>query len=386
MKSCSASSQTVNAFRAGIEIGEKLFPINPEIVFLFISVHYIEKYKDFYDGLIEGLGQNVPLIAGSVGDGIIERQCYSNQGVAALALNSCGEVQWNASIESNVRQDSFKAARTCAESVVRSGDTPACAFVFADGISSDGTCITNGLNAVLKCPIAGGLSCDDRKFSRTPILYGDTIVDNAILVVAASGNIICSINAASGWVPLGEKAVIEKCDGKKLYRIGGITPYEFFRKQLGKSLGEVDLGSIPLAVFQTEDTSQYTLRTPVKFDPETGEIVYFGSISPGKDAQVCTASKDQILGGVSTSVNGAAASITDPAACFVISCAARKWLLDDSFAMELKLLQDKIGTDTPIAGFPGFGEIAPFKNADGTHTETFFHNTTFVTCLLSRSH
>ena len=71
-----------------------------------------------------------------------------------------------------------------------------------------------------------------------------------------------------------------------------------------------------------------------------------------------------------------------PAAAIVISCAGRKWLLDDSGTKELETFFGAVGEKLPLVGFPSFGEIAPFRRPEGSYTPTCFHNVTFVVCLL----
>jgi hypothetical protein len=65
------------------------------------------------------------------------------------------------------------------------------------------------------------------------------------------------------------------------------------------------------------------------------------------------------------------------AGAFIVSCAARKWMLGEKVSSELKICREMLG-DVPVAGFYSFGEIAPTR--PGLPAQ--FHNETFVTLLL----
>lgn len=66
----------------------------------------------------------------------------------------------------------------------------------------------------------------------------------------------------------------------------------------------------------------------------------------------------------------------------VISCAGRKWLLEDRANEEVEQVLATLGQRIPLVGFPSFGEISPFRKPDGTYSDTFFHNVTFVICAI----
>src|SRR4030067_1814142 len=97
----------------------------------------------------------------------------------------------------------------------------------------------------------------------------------------ASGEMSHSINAASGWSPIGTSGIIEECEGNSLRRISGMSAQTFMKEQLGKPLGETDLGIIPLAMYKSEGTEYFSLRTPSHLDSDRGAITLFGMIARG---------------------------------------------------------------------------------------------------------
>jgi hypothetical protein len=297
-------------------------------------------------------------------------------------MDSGGAVQWAAASEPGVAKDSQAAAKACAQkALAQVGGTADFCMVLADGLHADGTGIVAGVASVLDTPFIGGLTGDDRKFSQSKVFLNQDLEDS-VVVLMGRGPIPWSANAANGWLPMGEEGVVEKVEGLVVHKISGMSPKDFMTRQLGKPLGEADLGIIPLAVQGPAGGEAFYLRSPNRIEPD-GSLVTFGSMPLGSRVRVCTATITDVLGGVADSVNGAKqAAGFKPAAAIVISCAGRKWLLDDPGNLEVAEFQKTIQDQIPMAGFPSFGEIGPKRGKDGRYTPAFFHNVTFITCLL----
>jgi hypothetical protein len=379
----SISSVHIDPYRAGTEIGTALREVNPEVIILFASITYESEVPDFFDGLYDSLGPRDVLVFGGTGDGVYETTGSSHYGVSAMGLNSEGRIQWSLSVETGVGSDSYTAAKNCAQKALdQSGGKADFVFVLADGIKADGSKIVSGIRSVLKRPFFGGLTGDDRKFTRSMVILNGKFMEDAVAILTASGDLSFVMNAASGWTPSGDIGKVEDCRCNIVKRISGLSAQAFMKEQLGKPLGEDDLGIIPLAVYREEDDDHFYLRTPSKFDPASGEITTFGSIEPGASVRVCTATRDEVIKGVKKAMEGIYPSGFKPAAAIVVSCAGRKWLMDDGGNEEVEQVLSSLGRKIPLIGFPSFGEISPFMDSGGIYTETYFHNVTFAICLL----
>lgn len=383
MRFKSVSSIHADPYRTGAEIGEALREIVPEVILLFASISYEQDFTDLFDGIRDSLGSTEALIFGGTGDGIYETSRVANYGVCALGIHSGGKLRWSASYETGVSTDSYAAARSCALKTLSQVDGQAAfAFVLADGAKADGSKIVAGVNSVLRIPYFGGLTGDDRKFTRSRVLLNGQELEDVVAILVASGELSHSINAASGWSPIGTPGIIEECEGNSIRRIGGMSAQTFMKEQLGKPLGETDLGIIPLAMYKSEGTEYFSLRTPSHLDSDTGAITMFGSIDQGTPVRVCTATREEIIDSVSDALKGLNRGKPGGAAAVVISCAGRKWLLEDRASEEVEQVLATLGQRIPLVGFPSFGEISPFRKPDGTYSDTFFHNVTFVICAI----
>jgi len=96
MQTKSAFSLNMDPYRAGIEIAESLQEIQPEIVFLFSSIHY-NGSAELTEAIYNVMEQDDLLIVGCTGDGFYEQQKVANVGASALAINSNGKMQWHLS-------------------------------------------------------------------------------------------------------------------------------------------------------------------------------------------------------------------------------------------------------------------------------------------------
>jgi hypothetical protein len=383
MRFKSVSSILTDSYRAGAEIGDALREIVPEVILLFASIGYEQNVGDLFDGIRENLGSSGTLIFGGTGDGIYETSRVANYGVCALGIHSGGKLRWSAWFEKGVSTDSYSAARTCAlKSLARLDGQAGFAFVLADGVKADGSGIVAGVNSVLRIPYFGGLTGDDRKFTRSRVLFDGQALEDAVAILIASGEVSVSINSASGWSPIGTPGVIEGCDGNSIQRISGVSAQAFMKEQLGKPLGESDLGTIPLATYPPEGTDPFSLRSLTKLDPHSGAVHLFGSVVRGTSVRVCTATREEIIGGVSTALEGLRLGKEEGMAVVVVSCAGRKWLLEDQGKSEVERILANLGRKIPLVGFPSFGEIGPFRKPDGATTETYFHNVTCVLCVI----
>ncbi|HBF35675.1 TPA: hypothetical protein DDW35_14040, partial [Candidatus Sumerlaeota bacterium] len=277
------------------------------------------------------------------------------------------------------------AAQRCAQHALDAvGGHADFAFVLADGLQADGTLIASGVSSVLPTPFFGGLAGDDRKFSHSCVFWNGNVYENTVGMLIGCGKIDWAVNAASGWTPLGASGRLEDCEGNLVRKIDGKTAQEFMHEQLGKAPGEVDLGIVPLATYDQPDNPNFFLRAPSRFDEETGAVALFGSIANGHQVRVCTATRDDVVQGVEHALAALRDTGLEPVAAIVVSCAGRKWVLEDRCHEEVDRVFTALGKKIPLIGFPSFGEIGPFRQADGSYSPVYFHNVTYIICLIGK--
>jgi hypothetical protein len=384
MRCKSLSTVSPDGYRAGSELGEGLRELAPEVVLLFASITYADQFPDVFDGLFDALGYK-PIVFGSTSDGIYESTRVEHHGMSALGLSTGGAVEWKVTAEAGVGANSFEAGRRCARRLKEElQGEPTFVFALADGLKADGSELVVGISAEMKTPFIGALASDDRKFAKSLVFVEGVAREDVVALLGTRAKIPFVLSAASGWEPVGQSGTIEQVHGNVVERISGMTPQEFLKHQLGKTPGETDLGVVPLATYHPASEGHFCLRTPSHFDPKTGAATMFGSMDANTSVRVCTATLDDVLRGVNEAMNAAKQEGFEPAGALVVSCAGRRWLLDERCPEEIEMVFSAIGSRIPLVGLPSFGEIGPFRKTDGTYTATFFHNVTFVICLFGR--
>ncbi len=383
MKTKSFSTSNIDPYEAGMEIGQAFKDIKPEAIIMFASVNYAD-FSELYEGIYDELGNKDVIIFGGTGDGYYESDRVENVGVGALAFNSQGKVEWTVDVEAGLAEDSFRTGQACAQKIKNAAaDEIKLAFVMA-GMSGDGAKMTAGIRTEFSAPCVGGLTGDDRHFQHGIVLVNGRMHEDAIGILALSGDVQFAMNLASGWAPVGEIATVEEAEGNRIFKIDGMSTVDFIHKQFGKPPSEVDITTLSMAAYQQPECETYVMRTPFKMD-EDGSLTYFGSVEEGTPVRVCTATREEVLGGVSEALQGLPELDFDPSAALIISCAGRKWVLGERTKEELERTSSELKPTLPLLGLPSFGEIAPHKNEDGTYTGTYFHNVTFIILLLGGS-
>ncbi len=381
MRYVSSWTDIQDAYRAGIAIGEKLVASAPDIIILFCTRGYIDTFPELIEGLREVVGPT-PLLCGGTGDGIYETAFVAHNGVCAMGIAADGRADFKAALLRDVQRDSFVAAQAAVKKAMAGLKmSPAFAFVMADGCKADGVQVVAGLNQILKVPFFGGLTSDDRRAERTVVFLNDEVAEDAVVVLLVGGDVPFCLNAASGWSPVGDWGRITKADGKLLQEVNGACAAMYFKDQMGKDAGNMDLGVMSLAEYIDIQSGRFVLRALAHTDEKTGQVKLFGAVSVGSSVKVCRTSMDSIVAGVRQAVIGAKRTGIKPGALVIISCAGRKWVLTESGAEELREVVRELG-NIPIIGIPSFGEIGPFLLEDGAYSPVFFHNVTFVVAVL----
>lgn len=225
-------------------------------------------------------------------------------------------------------------------------------------------------------PIIGGLASDQYRFEKTYQFCQEELLSNALPILVFCGDLKLSHGVASGWQPLSRAAVVTKADKETVYEIDHQPATQFFQEYTGE---QPVYGEYPLAVFE-QGNKDFYLRASDKWDLATKSIHFMGEVPEQATVQITYATNDQIIAATKTSVEQAVNQYPGhrPAAAFIISCAARRWMLGDRAKEEYALSQQLLESTIPVIGFYAYGEIAPLK----VKGQSCYHQETLVTLLL----
>lgn len=350
----------------------------PQVGLLFAAIDFEHQL------LLEEIQAAFPDIRliGSTTDGEMSSILGFQQDSVALMLFCSDTVEMAIGLGYNASQDPEKAAQEAiATAQAQLTQPPKCCLALPEGIKANSSRVVSALQHALnnpKVPILGGTAATSRRFEQTYQFYQMTVLQDTIPVLLLGGNLICTHGVASGWEPLGRKTQITQGSGMVIEKIGEQTALSYYRQALN---GPTLSAEFPLAVFDTEDSVDFYLRTPGFHNEEAGSVTFLGEIPPHAWVQVAQNSRENILRAANSSIEQALAKYpqnTEISAALFFSCAARRWLLGTQTQQEYQFIQQNLVESVPICGLYCYGEISPLPH----DVKPFLHNQTFVTCLL----
>ncbi len=381
MRAISNTTDIPDPYRAGIALGESLASFSPEVVFLFSSVHY--SVPDLIEGLYDALERSDVIVVGNSGDGFYETAGPADHGAAVLGLNSDGQVRWRLERIDGVEENLQDKMRHLMARLTSGGEKPCLGYLVSD-FRADASEIEAVLCDMVDFPVIGGFAADDHQMAKCYLYANHEVVSDALVVLAAYGELRFSIAVGNSLQPVGSTGEIEAAAGTQIDRIDGLSAMSFIEREIGKPVLQTDRGILCLSVHDPDANDEKRLRSIVPdFAKRLGSIGLFGGISTGHRVQVCQAHPEDLTAEVYAIADAARTSGKPLAAALVISCSGRKALLGGHVEHEVGALTKAFPQGVPLAGFPSFGEIAPLQRGSG-YTHNLFHNMTYVLLLLEQ--
>jgi hypothetical protein len=338
-----------------------------------------------HERIVQGIDDAWPGIAliGCTTDGEFSSRLGFREDSTVLILWGSDTVEITVGLGRDVGKD---ASAACAQAVAQAKSNitkaPALCITLPESLTTSGQKIVEALGRELgeHVPVVGATAGDGFKLKGTHQFFGRESCSDSVPILLFSGPLVCSVAVASGWKPMGESGLVTRSDGSLVHEIDGRPAMEFYRRRLGEQ--SVPGPENPLAILDEEGAVECLRATAELHVRDSGAINYLGDVREGAMVQITIADRSGILEGCKESVRRAFAGYPHgkhPAAALFFSCAARKLLLGTHTGEEIRIVKSVVGSDVPICGFYGYGEIGPSRGKDG---ESKFHNETFVSVIL----
>lgn len=370
------------AYHAAMEALKRLEGQKPNLVIVFSSIKYDQ------EKVLAGVGEvfaDVPVVGGSAA-GEINNWVTAFDAVNVMAIAS-DQIKFTTGHGAGVSQDSFKAAATAAEEVIKTngGKKPDLFVILAEGITGNGAAIVEGAKSVLgkDFPIIGGSLGDDYLFKQTFQYYTDKVLTDSIVGVGFSGSFSYGFGIRHGWEPIGLPAKITKADGVSIKEIDGKPALEFYQAYFGKDAS--DLIKEPLARIaytypigiEVLGSDELLIRDPVIAN-EKGEISTAAAIPEGTNIRMMVGDRQKAIEAAEWAAEHALKQLEGKQPRFIImfNCMARNRLLGARCHEENQKVVNIIGTDVPMIGFYTYGEVGPLLGKKGA--PAYFHNETMT--------
>ncbi|MCX5794199.1 MAG: FIST C-terminal domain-containing protein [Elusimicrobia bacterium] len=236
-----------------------------------------------------------------------------------------------------------------------------------------------GVNDVIgPAPIFGGLCCGDYDLGMshpdfwTNYQYAGARLTKktarlALLDLPQEG-FRTAFGFAHGWQPVGPAVELSSCEDGKVYEVGGVPVFDYYRQFLGRDQSdaffELMVQRYGFSVL-VEGDRRSRIKLPVACDFKEGCISYFPVEDlQGRKAQLTLASRNGLLGGARESAEGCLRALGGqrPDLVFVVSCCSRSAILHSRTQRELEVIQSVFGRDVPVFGYYSGGEFGPCLN------------------------
>ena len=243
-------------------------------------------------------------VVGCTTDGeLSSRLGFQEDSITCLFFGGEG-VQVRAGVGHSASKDLAAAAREAVSAATRPGDGPVklCVLV-PESLTISGAAAVDEIAALLpaETPLVGGTAADQWAFEQTRQLYGTDVLQDSVPVLLFRGDVKVAVGVASGWTPLGRKAVVTRVDGNRVHEIDGQAALGFFRGVLGHAFHPDP--EHPVAVLGDDG---FYLRAPLAVEPDTGTIVFAGDIPQGAVIQISEVARDEMLDACQASIRSAA--------------------------------------------------------------------------------
>jgi hypothetical protein len=260
-------------------------------------------------------------------------------------------------------------------------------LLLTDGLAGDQQEIVRGAYKTLgnSVPLVGGCAGDDLKMRQTFQLYGDQVLENAVVAAAVCSDAPIGIGVRHGWRKVGDPMLVTKSENNRVFLLDDKPALDVYLERLG---APEDTHSDPAAFTQFAQTHPLGLsrragEEQVRFVGEANfEDRSLGCIAEvpqggltwfmeGDDESVLEAT-DAACGDAVSSLDG-----QSPLGMIAFDCIARRGVLgEEGIQDEIEQVARNAG-GAPVAGFYTYGEIARTRGING------FHNQTLVVLALS---
>jgi hypothetical protein len=350
------------------------------LAFIFTSI-------EFAHPLVLKVANNllgeIPILGGS-SLGMMTNQGVFKHGFAILLINLSQQTFFNvAAVKDISKKGPLLSGNELGEKLLFGfKNVPrSLTIILSDKLITEGTHLINGLQEILgkSFPLIGASASDNFQNQRTYQYLNQEVLSESCSGILFGGKFHFGFGIKHGWKALGKMRCVTASSGNVIQEIDGVSAvklYEdYFAKNtldLAKELQRISV-YYPLGIYIPGE-KEYLLRNIISIKDD-GSLVTQGDIPQNSKIRLMISTQDSRLRAVAAACEEAKRSLGAGKIKFllVFDSAARFSILGRQNDLELCVIQEIFGKNTPLIGIYTNGEQAPLKSIDYLG-QTYFHN------------
>jgi len=254
-------------------------------------------------------------------------------------------------------------------------------IILSDKLITQGTHLINGLQESLgkSFPLIGASASDNFENHRTYQYLNKEILSESCSGILFGGKFNFGFGIKHGWKPLGKMRYITSSSDNVIKEIDGLPAVKLYEDYFAKNTLELvkELRRIsiyyPLGIYLPGE-KEYLLRNIISIKDD-GSLVTQGDIPPNSKIRLMISTEDSRLAATVAACEEAKRNLGSQKVKFLIVfiSAARFLIHGRQNDIELCVIKEVFGENTPLIGIYTNGEQAPLKSINYLG-RTYFHN------------
>jgi hypothetical protein len=254
-------------------------------------------------------------------------------------------------------------------------------IIFSDKLITEGTHLISGLQESLgkSFPLIGAAASDNFENHKTYQYLNKEILSDSCSGILFGGKFNFGFGIKHGWLPLGKMRCVTSSSDNLIKEIDGLPAVKLYedyfvknKLDLAKELRRISI-YYPLGIYLPGE-KEYLLRNIISINDD-GSLVTQGDIPQNSKVRLMISTEDSRLTATVAACEEAKKNLGNQKVKFliVLDSAARLSILGRQDDVELRVIKEVFGKNTPLIGICVNGEEAPLKSINYLG-RTYFHN------------
>lgn len=320
------------------------------------------------DSILKGVGdvvRGIPVIGCSSAFEITSESLAAEGSVVVVLFNS-DQIRFSTGFGTHIGWNPRQSGKDCSQTI---DPTAKDILLFANslhgGVGVSLESVREKYNSDILMLAAG--ASDNLRFFETSQYFNTNAYSDAIVALGMSGVFKSAAVSTNAFLPVGVLRKITKSKDVVIEEIDNAPAVRLYDEYFGEEFADILSGgklmsfasSYPIGIYEG-DSVKPLLRIPTHIDIETGKIHLGGFVPTNSGLRLMIADKQQNIITAKEAAYNLMSKLDGKKPKFVlmISSVARRRIFGNQRDEEIRMIQEIVGLDVPIAGFYSYAEFA----------------------------